>query len=493
MTPDNMLYKFQMFMSTRHNYIGVMPWEQAAAGAIGLSIDQLRFTLALFSSVLIGLGIRLFKSPAARHLYSLSTGFFLVYYPFGFGVIHALPPSALVYLALVLAPGSCGTASWLICFPYLIYLHVVNASGEAWQAGQMDFTGCEMVLVLKLISLAVARQDHYVATRKKRELSGYAADHAVSSSPSPLHFLSYVFGLGNLLAGPYVEYVDYDSFINLKGVWSPSAAKPMPSAALPSMWCMAQALGFMVAYQLLIPHWNRSVPFTPWFDNSSYAVKLGATFLMTLTLQLKFCFAWKVSETSLILAGLGFEGWSEDGKVPKWGRVENVRYLTGVLLCDSARLVPGNWNIGTGNFLRRYVYERLTPRGRKAGFPQLLATQLVSAIWHGLYPGYLMMFVASALWINSSTVIFKGEQVLLPAVLRDSLPWRGVKIAFQLLTLQYLATSFIMLDLHDSLRVWASLHYVPVIVLLLLCLAGPLIPGVKRSRSTGDTATKKEQ
>jgi hypothetical protein len=35
----------------------------------------------------------------------------------------------------------------------------------------------------------------------------------------------------------------------------------------------------------------------------------------------------------------------------------------------------------------RYVYERLTPKGRKPGFLQLMATQLTSAIWHGLYPG----------------------------------------------------------------------------------------------------------
>ena len=57
-----------------------------------------------------------------RHLYALLTGFLLVYYPFGFGVIHAAAPSALVYLAMVIAPSSCGLLSWLVCFPYLIYL-----------------------------------------------------------------------------------------------------------------------------------------------------------------------------------------------------------------------------------------------------------------------------------------------------------------------------------------------------------------------------------
>ena len=49
-------------------------------------------------------------------------------------------------------------------------------------------------------------------------LSEYAAAHAVEASPTPLEYLSFVFGLGNLLAGPYIEYVDYRDFIELKGV-----------------------------------------------------------------------------------------------------------------------------------------------------------------------------------------------------------------------------------------------------------------------------------
>jgi hypothetical protein len=61
-------------------------------------------------------------APPVRHLYSAVIGFLLVYYPFGFGVIHAVAPSVLVYLAALLVPSACGTLAWLICFPYLIYL-----------------------------------------------------------------------------------------------------------------------------------------------------------------------------------------------------------------------------------------------------------------------------------------------------------------------------------------------------------------------------------
>ena len=60
---------------------------------------------------------------------------------------------------------------------------------------------------------------------------------------------------------------------------------------------------------------------------------------------------------------------------------------------------------------KRYVYERLTPPGRRPTFMTLLTTQLVSGLWHGLYPGYILFFAASALFFAQSTVVYKWEQV----------------------------------------------------------------------------------
>lgn len=41
----------------------------------------------------------------------------------------------------------------------VICRHAANASGLSWNAGDMDFTGGQMVLTLKLISMAVCFQD----------------------------------------------------------------------------------------------------------------------------------------------------------------------------------------------------------------------------------------------------------------------------------------------------------------------------------------------
>lgn len=50
-------------------------------------------------------------------------------------------------------------------------------------------------------------------------------------------------------------------------------------------------------------------------------------------------------------------------------------------------MVPKYWNVNTGVFLRRYVYERV---GK--GFAGLAVTQLVSGLWHGLREGHMIFF-----------------------------------------------------------------------------------------------------
>jgi hypothetical protein len=51
-----------------------------------------------------------------------------------------------------------------------------------------------------------------------QDLSPYQAAHQVVASPNPLEFLSYVFGLGDLLSGPFFEFSEYKEFMELKGV-----------------------------------------------------------------------------------------------------------------------------------------------------------------------------------------------------------------------------------------------------------------------------------
>lgn len=57
---------------------------------------------------------------AARHLYSFATGVALLYYPFGNGLVLALIPSLLTYLAMWRIREYASTLAWLVDFTYLI-------------------------------------------------------------------------------------------------------------------------------------------------------------------------------------------------------------------------------------------------------------------------------------------------------------------------------------------------------------------------------------
>jgi hypothetical protein len=49
-------------------------------------------------------------------------------------------------------------------------------------------------------------------------MSAFQAAHVVDRLPSLLEYCSFMFSLGNMLAGPYLEFTPYKQFIELQGV-----------------------------------------------------------------------------------------------------------------------------------------------------------------------------------------------------------------------------------------------------------------------------------
>ena len=99
-------------------------------------------------------------SLSGRHLYSIATGALLLAYPVGLAsLLHLAAPAAAVYAVMRQIRPHAGTLAWTLAFSYLIWRHVAGASGGAWKAGLVDYTGALMVLTLKVIAGAVAYQD----------------------------------------------------------------------------------------------------------------------------------------------------------------------------------------------------------------------------------------------------------------------------------------------------------------------------------------------
>lgn len=490
------------------NVIPEMEFERQLMAASGTTLDQARFAMAFLGALLAGFLIRFIPGAKARNLFSTVVGFLLVYYPFGSHVVHGVVTSVITYLLMWLIPRKCGTLTWLIIFPYLTVLHVVNASGLSWNAGDMDFTGGQMVLTLKLISMAVCFQDTH--SKSTEVLSPYQRAHVFTQLPSLLEFFGFVFAFGNLLAGPVIEFRDYQMWVNSEGPWAKNAARKVPftgdmRAAFGAYWTAMWSLLFYLSLEKV---WNYRLLSTPWYFAQPLLLRLVAMQVIGTVYRSRYYFAWAMGHSSLALAGLDFKCWntpaaggsssssvdaatdavegsSSSSKVVKgvWGRCKNAQPFK-VEFCDSSRLLAGYWNTTTGNFLRRYVYERLTPPGQKPTFMTLMVTQLVSGVWHGLYPGYIMFFAGSAVFFAHSTVIYNYEKAYLPAWLAKSWPWWALKVFLTKQGLDFLAMAFLLLTWRECIAAWASVHYLPLLYMIAVLVLGNLFP-VKSSKKGG--------
>ncbi|KAL1112399.1 hypothetical protein V6Z11_D02G123700 [Gossypium hirsutum] len=364
------------------------------------------------------------------------SGVVLSYLSFGISSnLLFLVPMLLGYAAMLLYRPKCGIITFFLSFGYLIGCHVYYMSGDAWKEGGIDATGALMVLTLKVISSAINYNDGLL---KEEDLREAQKRYRLVKLPSLIEYFGYCLCCGSHFAGPVFEMKDYLEWTEGKGIWAPSDKGLSPS------------------------------PY-------------GATFrALVQAARWKYYFIWSISEASIIISGLGFSGWTESSPPkPKWDRAKNVD-IPGVELAKSAVVLPLVWNIQVSTWLRHYVYERLITKGKKPGFFQLLATQTVSAVWHGLYPGYMLFFVQSALMIAGSRVFYRWEQATNMGLVKKALVF--INFAYTLLILNYSAVGFLVLSLHESLALYGSVYYVGTILPITLILLGYIIPA-KPARS----------
>ncbi|KAL4442125.1 hypothetical protein ABPG77_011386 [Micractinium sp. CCAP 211/92] len=455
-----------------------MSWELEACGGSGLTLSQLRFTLAFVASVVVGAILRHVPTVKGRHIFSLASGFLLVYYPFGNGSFHAVIPSLAVYICMRYFRRTSGTLAWLIAFPYLILAHVMQASGAAWKEGQLDFTGAQMVLTLRLIAVAVSYQDGAAPPEGLRE---YAARKRLPELPSPLEFLSYLFAAGNLLAGPFFEARDFKDYVERKGEWDEAdPAKRIPSPLLPGLARFVKGCICAVLWMKLSQPYGADLLESKYFQQEvSLPHRLFLLWMVGLAARCKYYFAWAVAESSLIFSGLCYNGRTAEGR-PLWNRYINSR-IRRVEFNPSLPNLAANWNVCTGLWLRHYVYERLTPAGKRPTFATLAITQLISGIWHGLFPGYWLFFATSAVMFEAGKTIYRYEQGWPPRVRRFA-PYMVLKVVFNALILNYAASAFIVLWLSDCMAIWRSVYYCGHLAILAIIAAGIVLPPRKPKR-----------
>jgi lysophospholipid acyltransferase len=268
----------------------------------------------------------------------------------------------------------------------------------------IDVTGAQMVLVMKLSAFCWNVADGQLPDEL---LSDHQRDRALKEIPSPLDFAGYVLFFPSLMVGPAFDYAEYRRWIDttmfdLPAQVDPSKKPPVrkkrriPRSGTPATWKGVAGLVWIGLFQLFSPSYSYTAATGPGFLKIGFFNRVWTLYMIGITARFKYYGAWALAEGSCILAGLGYNGVDPvTGKV-SWNRLQNVDPW-GVESAQNPRGYLGGWNINTNNWLRNYVYLRVTPRGKKPGFRASMITFVTSALWHGFHPGYYLTFILASL------------------------------------------------------------------------------------------------
>jgi len=247
----------------------------------------------------------------------------------------------------------------------------------------------------------------------------------------------------------------------------------IPSSYLPAFYAFLQSMLFL-PFMILSGKFPISYLASTAFATAPFWEKFIRIYVHPTLCRMKYYFGWNMAEGACILAGIGYNGVDKNGN-KRWDRCQNV-VVPLVELAPNMRSVTTYWNLKTGDWLKNYIYLRITPEGEKPTFFSTFGTYSVSAFWHGFYPGYYIFFLLSAVYTEAAKDL---RRILRPFfVTADDKPIYPMKRLYDLATvlttswfLNYAGASFLLLSFEGAWSMYSSMmfigHIIPVVVLVL--------------------------
>lgn len=499
---------------------------EGLATSVGQDTATLKYLLVLLAAYPISLIFASVKSATLKHVANAALGVFFAQWVFGSAWIHSLISAAVAYALMavgVVVPPLRGVThllvfAWMMAYMTASHLYRLHVDYMGWS---LDFTGPQMLLTIKLTSLAynmydgLAQKARYerkvkelqeanaVATKNGDEKAAKSAsyksrilserlDRAVTSLPSPLAYLGYVYCYTSFFAGPAFEYAEYDRAVKetlFKGAngqtdlqWGSRRIATAKKALTGLLFLGLTAFG------------RAKFPFDAAFNSQELLhapvlQRLAYIWVALFFTRCKYYFAWMIAEGSANLAGYGYR-LSKDPKKPSdWEGSKNIDIL-GVEFAPSMSAYSRAWNMSTQNWLSRYCHYRVGELwGESAG---MIATYTLSAVWHGFYPGYYLFFLSIPLIQNVDKTLsrkIKPRMKALGGTVATVYDYVGRLVAT--CALAYLVCPFVALGWDEGVTVWASLYYVGHIVGFVAYVVLALVPEYRAPKAA--TSEKNEK
>ncbi|KAM8829687.1 protein-serine O-palmitoleoyltransferase porcupine-like [Synchiropus picturatus] len=297
--------------------------------------------------------------PAAvKHLGTIGGGFYTLYLFFELHMIWVVLLSLLCYLFLFLCRHSTmrGTFLSITVLIYLLLgeLHMMDTTN--WH----KMRGSQMVVAMKAISLA------------------FDMDRGVVTSvPSPIEFMGYIYFVGTVIFGPWISFSSYKEALegrklSFSWLWKVCVSWIKSQICLVISNCVAPYLFpyFIPVYgdKLLRGKKRRKIRGIP--------AKWLLAYENTMSFHFSNYFVGYLSETTTTLAGAGF---TDEKDNLKWDLA--VSKPLSIEFPRSMVEVVTSWNMPMSRFLHTYVFKSALKFGP---FSAVMVTYTASALLHGL-------------------------------------------------------------------------------------------------------------
>ncbi|XP_032505408.1 lysophospholipid acyltransferase 1 isoform X2 [Phocoena sinus] len=461
---------------------------------LGIPLDQVNFVACQLFALFAAFWFRSYLSPGktspdVRHAFATILGIYFVIFCFGWYSVHLFVLVLMCYGIMVTASTSdIHRYSFFVAMGYLTICHISRIYIFHYGILTTDFSGPLMIVTQKITTLAFQVHDGEKNSppfgsksepdrqsssfllytqfkglgRKAEDLSTEQRRLAVKAKPSFLEYVSYLLNFMSVIAGPCNNFKEYIAFIEgrhthmklLEVNWKKKGfhSLPEPSPTTFPVTCLVD----------------------DWFvHKANFLTRLCYLYVVMQASKPKYYFAWTLADAVNNAAGFGFSGVDKNGNFC-WDLLSNLN-IRKIETATSFRMYLENWNIQTATWLKRVCYERVP------WHPTVL-TFILSALWHGVYPGYYFTFLTGILVTLAARTVrnnyrhyFLSSKAL--KVVYDIVTWAATQLA-----VSYTVAPFVMLAVEPTISLYKSMYFYLHVISLLIILFLPIKPQAHNQR-----------
>ncbi|KAJ5077112.1 oysgedart isoform a [Anaeramoeba ignava] len=458
------------------------------AATVGLEGDLFLTVVLVLLSYPLGFAMRLIKNVTFRHIYSLVLGVLYIFLCFNWQIFHFIIPGLICYLLLYFNVKYSRRIVFYFMLCYLFGLHVYGMITRYLEY-TLDITGPMMLLTTRLSSLGYNIHD---GSGRNKRVTKDQKERSIPHLPSLLHYWSFIFYFGGILMGPPYEIREFLDFMSHKlNLDKPKDAKPdkLTDGLFEGLKKLLTSFFFGGLMFFLSIYFNDDFLKTGGYLKSNWIRRFLFSIGLGIAVRSRYYTGMIMSEGANIFSGFGFNGYDKNGN-KKWDRLV-VFHPIKVETAQSWRDVSESWNIRVNAWLKRYAYLRFAPIGtNKSTTVASYLTYLISAFWHGLYPGYYMAFLTMSLVLEAGKAMRRNVR---PFFLKDNgdgnYPFKYIYDGIGTIIIGFGAANYCGLPFHflefkTALMYWKGLyfylHILCIVVLVVFTVGGKFMLRFKK-------------